>query len=148
VFFSCDKKEKPLSIKGIWDEEISSVYDTINHSKIHDLDVDCDNEFSFVKTTYYRYYSSDTVYNMQSYDELVKGQYSIIDDKLYFNGWYYVSFSPEIPADSLNTEHNYGRYTDTSTYVIDEKCLMLNLDVLERQDIRRFAQREAYECDW
>jgi hypothetical protein len=160
---SCGEEEKPLGIKGLWNEEVSVVYDTVNHSEIHALDLDCDGVFSFIKTIHYRHYlnlgniQTDSIldtavnvgaYEMQQYNEYVKGQYSIVDDKIYFNGFYYMNNVFTVVADSANTQYNYGRYVDTVTFIIDSECLMLNLDVLERQDIRRFGQQTQYDCTW
>jgi hypothetical protein len=160
---SCKKEEKPLGVKGLWNEKISAVYDTLNHNKISSLDLDCDGVFSFVKTTCYRHYQNpgdiqtDSIldstvnngaYVMRSYDEYIKGRYSIESDKIYFSGSYYVDSTSPIVADSTNTQHNYGSYIDTVAFVIDSKCLMLNLDAHERQDIRRFEQQKSYECTW
>ena len=156
---SCKKEAKPLDLKGLWNEEVSAVYDTINHSEISSLDLTCDGIFSFVKTTNYRQYqnpediqtdtlNNDNTYVMQNYKEYVKGQYSVADNKIYFNGSYYINLDFRIAADSTNTQYNYGNYIDTVAFVIDDKCLMLNLEVQESQDVRRFGQQTSYECTW
>ncbi len=152
VIYSCEKKEKNLTLQGIWNEEVSTAYDTINHSKIRAFTLKCDNVFSFVKTTYYLSKGSDSLsYNMLSYDEYVEGAYTVENDKIYFNGYYYADSLYINRADSTNVPltHNIGQYLDTTSYVIDSKCLMLNLEVQDRQNISRFAQEQVFDdCGW
>jgi hypothetical protein len=148
---SCGKKEKNLTLQGVWNEEVSSVYDTINHSETHNFVLGCDYLFSFVRTMYYRSGDSSLVdsvgkIKMLSYNEYVAGKYTVEEDKIYFDGRYFINSEHEIPADSTN--YNYGHYLDTITYVIDSKYLMFNLDVLQNQNIIRFVQEESYDCNW
>jgi hypothetical protein len=163
VLVSSCNKTKSLGIKGLWNEEVTAVYDTNNHNEIHALNLDCDGNFSFIRTMYYCHYQNpgniqtDSIldstvnngaYVMRQYSEYVEGQYSTINDKIYFNGFYYINPEFTIVADSTNTQYSYGRYDDTVTFVIDSKCLMFNLDVSEDLDVRRFGQQTAYECTW
>jgi hypothetical protein len=153
VISSCGTKEKNLTLQGVWNEEVSSVYDTINHSETRTFVLDCENIFSFVRTMYYRSGDSSLVdsvgkIKMLSYNEYVAGKYTVQEDKIYFDGRYYINSEHVIPADSINTNYNYGPYLDTITYVIDGKYLMFNLDVLENQKVIRFVQEESYDCNW
>ncbi len=153
VISSCGETEKNLNLQGVWKEQVSSVYDSINHSETHAFVLDCENLFSFVRTMYYRSGDSslvDSVGNIEmlSYNEYVAGRYTVEEDKIYFNGRYYINSEHVIPTDSMNTDYNYGPYLDTVNYVIDSKCLMFNLDVLESQKVIRFVQEESYDCNW